>query len=60
MTSHDFTIKIDKRDQDDQYWQKKSEWSILTITWLHDQDWLHDHIENSCDSELYSEDIIST
>ena len=31
-------IKISKRNQDDQYWWEKSSWSILTITWSHDQD----------------------
>ena len=31
-------IKIDERDQENQYWQEKPDWSILTITWSHDQD----------------------
>ena len=41
-------IKIDKKNQDDQYWQEKSSWSILIITWSCDQNlwsrlttWLH-------------------
>ena len=48
-------IKIDKRSQDDQYWQSHD-----FMIKIDNQDWLHDHVENSCDSELYSENIAST
>ena len=47
-------IKIDKRNQDDQYWQSHD-----FMIKIDDQDWLHDHIENSCDLKLYSKNIAS-
>ncbi len=40
-------------------WHHMISWSRLMIK-IDDQDWLHDHVENSCSSELYSEDITST
>ena len=41
-------MNIDKRSQADQYL-----WSHDFTIKIDDQDWSHDHVENSCDSELY-------
>ena len=32
--------------------------SYMKLCWQHWQDWLYDHVENSCSSELYLKDII--
>ena len=47
-------IKIDKKSQDDQYWQ-----SYDFMIKIDNQNWLHDYVENSHSSELYSENITS-
>ena len=47
-------INIDKRSQVNQYLQSHD-----FMIKIDNQDWLHDHIENSYDSELYSENIVS-
>ena len=48
-------INIDEKSQADQYL-----WSHDFVIKIDDQDWSHDHIENSHDLKLYSENIAST
>ena len=60
-------IKIEERNQADQYWQShdfmsqtqilKTVYKLYKAMW---QDWLYNYIEDSCSSELYSEDITPT